>query len=341
MQCYSAVDSWKNYLQTSLECYRLGHAKAIGSRLQFSGDSIDESLSRLMGTRLPSTDRLLINKFSNARQRGLLASRRGDLNAAESAFTAARLLLKLNKLSDEGSLFYQSFLEQAEAYLDYRRGEFEQARNRIYQALEISVILEEKYGYEIVLFGRIQLVHNLVRIDAACMELHRAIKLAFQILGYLEGILDTLPIPGLWGYERVKRQRPEFVAAMFAQVTGEIATILAGKDRQFVSDLLTVGSTYMPICPDETHHCHPQAYAWLLVKQAFVNNEVATFLNRASNFLPEGRGDTPLLWYATLADLVALCNKIALPESDLLKQEIVKDAATWKGIPQRFLSLFR
>ncbi|MBH8563494.1 hypothetical protein I8748_15085 [Nostoc sp. CENA67] len=340
MQCYSSVDSCKNYLQASLKSYRLGNAKTIGSQLKLSGDSIDESLSMLMRTRLSSTDRLLISKFSNARQRGLLAARRGDFNAAESAFTAARLLLKLKQLSDEGSLLYQSFLEQAEAYLDYRRGEFEQARNRIYQALEIDMILEEKYGYEIVLFGRIQLVHNLVRIDAGCMELHRSTKLAFQILGYLDGILDTLPIPGLWGYERVKRQRAEFVAAMFAQVTGEIATILAGKDRQFVSDLLTVGSNYMPICPDETYHCHPQAYAWLLVKQAFINHEVATFLERASEFLAKGSNDTPLLWYATLADLVALCDELALPESNLLKQEIVKDAATWKGIPQRLLSLF-
>jgi hypothetical protein len=143
------------------------------------------------------------------------------------------------------------------------------------------------------------------------------------------------------GYERVKRQRPEFVAAMFAQVTGEIAIILAGKDRQFVADLLTFGSSYKSIYPDETYHCHPQADAWLLVKQAFINNEVATFLERASNFVAKGRGETPFLWYATLADLVALCDELALPESNLLKEEIVKDATIWKDMPQKFLSLFR
>nr|AVH79640.1 hypothetical protein [Nostoc sp. PCC 8009] len=183
-------------------------------------------------------------------------------------------------------------------------------------------------------------MHNLVRIDAACMELYRAIKLAFQILGYLEGILETLPIPGLWGYERLQRQRAEFVAAMFAQVTSEIAIILSGKDRQFVSDLLTIGSTYMPIYSDSIYHCHPQAYAWLLVKQAFINHEVTNFLERAADFLAQGSSDTPLLWYATLADLVALCDELALPESNLLKQEIVKDAATWKGVLRRLLSLF-
>jgi hypothetical protein len=198
MQRYSAVDSCENHLQTTLECYYLGRDKTTDFLAEVSADSADKYLSRLMVSRLSSTDQLLISKFSNARQRGLLAARRGDLIAAEKAFAVARLLLELNKLSDEAALLYQSFLEQAEAYLDFRRHEFKQARNRIYQALEINMILEEKYGYEIALLGRIQLVHNLVRIDVGCLELNRGIKLAFQILGYLEGRLDVLPIPGLW-----------------------------------------------------------------------------------------------------------------------------------------------
>ncbi|MBD2250501.1 hypothetical protein [Nostoc parmelioides] len=334
MQLYSVINSCRDALQMTLESYCVGRAKTIDISSVKSDDSADKYLSDLINTRLPSTDRLLIDKFSTARQRGLLACRRGDLTAAEKAFSAANVLLQLDKLSHEGMLLYKSFLEQAEAYLDYRLGDFTQARNRTYSALETNMILEEEYGYEIIFFGRIQLVHNLVRIDAGCMQWSRAIKLAFQILGYLEGVLDILPVPGLWGYERVKRQIPEFVAAMFAQVTGEIAIILASQDHQFDSDLLKLVNT------NENNHCHPQAYAWLLLKLAFINNEVATFLAQASNFVAQGRGDTPLLWYATLADLVTLCDEIKLPESDLLKQEIIKDVAAWNGVPKKLLSLF-
>ncbi|MBD2342606.1 hypothetical protein [Anabaena subtropica] len=324
----------------TLESYCIGRAKTIEISSIKSDDSADKYLSDLISTRLTSTERLLIDKFGNARQRGLIACRRGDLIAAEKAFSAANVLLQLDKLSHEGMLLYKSFLEQAEAYLDYRLGDFTQARNRTYSALETNMILEEEYGYEIIFFGRIQLVHNLVRIDAGCMQWNRAIKLAFQILGYLEGVLDILPVPGLWGYERVKRQIPEFVAAMFVQVTDEIAIILASQDNQFDSDLLKIDLTHILVNSNEDYHCHPQAYTWLLLKMAFINNEVANFLEQASNFLAHGRGDTPLLWYATLADLVALCDEIVLPESDLLKQEIIKDVATWNGVPQKLLSLF-
>lgn len=94
---------------------------------------------------------------------------------AERAFAAARAPLQLSKLSPEGSLLYKSFLEQAEAYLDYRRGDFDQARNRTSEALAIDAVLEEDYGYEILIINRIQLVHNFARIDARCMCFERAI----------------------------------------------------------------------------------------------------------------------------------------------------------------------
>lgn len=111
----------------------------------------------------------------------------------------------LNKFSLEGSLVYKSILEQAEAYFDHCRGNFELARNRTLEALIIDVVLEEKYGYEMILH-RIQLVQNLARIDAGCMWFESAIKLNCQILNYLEGELEILPISGSWSKELITRQ---------------------------------------------------------------------------------------------------------------------------------------
>ena len=167
----------------------------------------------------------------------------------------------------------------------------------------------------------------------------RAIELASQILSYLEGASEVLPIPGPWGCERVARQFPEIVAAMFAQVTSEVALILAGKKRQLAHDLFAVASANMQLQANGSCHCHPRAHAWFLVKEAFVGNDVATFLERASHFLAEGRADTPLLWYATVIDLVALCDELELPDSKLLKWEIARDAVTWEYLPQPFFPL--
>jgi hypothetical protein len=260
---------------------------------------------------------------------------------AECAFAAARVLLQLGKLSPEGNLLYKSFLEQAEAYLNYRRGDFDQARNRTFEALAIDMVLEEEYGYEILLLHRIQLVHNLVRINARCICFDHAIELACKILSYLEGASEVLPIPGSWGCERVARQSPELVAAMFAQVTGEVAQILVGKNRQVDPHLFAVASAHMQLEANGNCHCHPRSYAWLLVKQAFVSNDVATFLERASHFLAEGRADTPLLWYATVIDLIALCDELALPEAELVRHEIAREAGTWEYLPEKFSSLLR
>ncbi|MBW4428467.1 MAG: hypothetical protein KME50_29580 [Nostoc desertorum CM1-VF14] len=328
----------KELLQTTLKSFRRACASTDQITNNPSGSLVKE-LQTLPETRLPLIDQLLIRRFENARTRGLIATRQENFSAAERFFAVARMPLQRYEFSAEGSLLYKSYLCQAEAYLDYRRGDFEQARSRTFEALAIDIALEEEHGYEPLVLHRIQLVHNLVRIDARCMHLERAIELACQILNYLDGELELLPIPGSWGYERVKRQSPELVAAMFAQVTNEIAIILAGRNRQLACDLFVVACSHLQLQANSSSHYHSRAHAWLLVKQAFVNNDVAAFLELASYFLGEGRSDTPLLWYATVIDLVALCDELDLPDSRLLKQEVANKAATWEYLPRKFYYL--
>mgnify|MGYP000678064456 CR=1 FL=1 len=331
--------SYGELIRTTLEHYWRGCAKPIQITLASSGNLLSHKLQTLIKTRLPVTDQLLMHRFRGARIRGLMAARGGDLVRAEQLFVAARALLELNKLSPEGTLLYKSFQQKAESYLDYLRGDFDQARKRTTEALEINVVLEEEYGYELLFLDRIQLVHNLVRIDARCMCFERAIELACQILSYLEGASKVLSNPDLRGYEFVAHQSPELVAAMFAQVTSEIALILAGKNRQVDRDLFAVASTNLQLQTNSNCHCHPRSYAWLLVKQAFVSNDIVMFLERASHFLAGGRSDTPLLWYATVIDLVALCKELDLPDSEFVKQVIAKEAASWEYLPQKFFPL--
>jgi hypothetical protein len=148
----------------------------------------------------------------------------------------------------------QTTLEQSESYLDYRRGDFEKAHNRIFRAIANDVVLESEYGYEILFLHPIHLAHLHLRTN-------------------------------------------------------------------------------------DNHRCHPQAYVWLLIKQAFVNNDFATFLERASDFLAFGRADTPLLWYATVIDLITLWDELALPNLELVRLEVASNMATWEKRPQKFSSL--
>jgi hypothetical protein len=339
MPYQSITDSYSKLIRTTLDHYQQGRTKPIQTTPEISGNLAKHKLETFIEARLPLTDRLLMRKFENARTLGLIATRQGDLIKARRLFALARAPLKFDQLSPEGSLFYQSFLEQAEAYLDYRCGNFDQARNCTYQALAIDSALEEEYGYEILLLHRIQLVHNLARIDARCLYLNEAIRLISQILSYLAQESEALPIQGLWGCERVKRQSPKDVAAMFMQVSGEIALILADQEKQLASNLFAIIASHLNLQIDINRQCDPRSYSWLLVKQAFVNKDVPKFLKLTSQFLAKGRGNNPLLWYATAIDLIAICEEINSSDSELVKQEITKDSRTWEDLPAKFASL--
>jgi hypothetical protein len=65
---------------------------------------------------------------------------------------------------------------------------------------------------------------------------------------------------------------------MFAEVTSEVAIILAGQNYQLACHLFAVTFAHLHLQSNDNRHCHPQAYVWLLIKQAFLNKDFATFL---------------------------------------------------------------
>jgi hypothetical protein len=330
------LEFYKNTLETTIQNYRLGRVKPIQLVLNKYGDFFTHRLYLLMNSRLPQEDQVIMQQVASARENAVMAVRRGEFVMAEHLFAKARTLLESNLLSLESSLLHQSFLEQAEAYLDYRKGDFDQVHARTSVALEIDAVLEEKYEYEIMHIHRIQLLHNLVRTEARRMRYHSAIELASQLLAYLEGVIKVLPFPGFWDFEHVVSQPKELLAATFAQIASEIAVILAGKSPKLARELLAVVRHHIPPQLQEHGHGHPRAYDWFLLKKSFLENDIATFLEQASHFLAEGCTDTPLLWYATVVDVVALCNDFDESFSLLVKQEVATDAISWKFLPQTF-----
>jgi hypothetical protein len=330
--CFSV---YGEILEATLRNYRVGCSKPIQFTLTKYGDLFNEILQSQIQERLSPTDKIFITQSANFRNQAVMAVRRGEFAIAEELFAKLRGI-KPNTLSNEASLLNRSFLEQAEAYLDYRRGDFNRVYTRTDEALAIDTVLEKNYGYEIMHIHRIQLLHNIVRTEARNLRFDRAIELAFQLLGYLEGTFKILPFLGAWGSEYVARQPLEVVAATFSQIISEIAVILAGKDRQIARNLLS--ANYIKLKADSLRS-HPQAYAWIRLKQAYVDNNIPLFLGQASDFLAGGRADTPFLWYATIVDIVTLCEDLELKESEQFKQQVAKDAMKWEFVPERFFPL--
>jgi hypothetical protein len=329
------ADSCRDLLQQLLTKYRQGRDRPI----LLKSVSLDED--KIVSKALPDRDRLLISKFENARSRGVLAARRKQLDTARHLFTAARSLLDANLLSDAGQLLFQSFMEQGEAFLDCRDGNLEQARQRTFHSLVIDQELEDRYGHDYLILHRIQQVHNLARIEAYDHQSKRAIRLILEILGYLDGRLDRLSIQGEWGYNRIARQPPSDVVAMFIQVAGEIALIMAGMDCYAAGELFTDVAEEL-LMPNYQRSCHPHTYSWLLVKQAYSRGDLDLFLILATDFLAQRSAGMGLLLYSTLVDLIIVCDRLKSPAATDLKQEIINDVMNHsQEVHPRFLPFFQ
>jgi hypothetical protein len=340
MSFYSPMSTYSQLIQTALKNCQQGSRQPM----QESPGNLDSSVSYIllerMKSRLPVTDIFLLRWCQDALHQALFATRRGQLQIAKQLFEKARTPLQSDTLSTEGNLICQSFHEVAEAYLNYRQGDFNQARNKLFEGLSIDVLLEEKYGYKLLYLHRLQIALHLVRIEVRSECLEQFIDLACQLLNYLEGTLEMLSLPGSWESNLFNNfLSPELAATFFAQTSEQVALALAGKNSDIARNLFAAISDRIQLQTNSDNHYRSNFQAWFDLKLAFVNRDFSAFLEKASDFLAQGRSNTPLLWYATVVDLVTVCDDLNLQESELLKREIASDALTWKYLPKPFLSL--
>ena len=331
-------DIYDELLQKTFLGYQQGSAKNHHISSQVSDDIFSETLQTLISRNLPLCDQLILRRYDNAREQGLLAARQGQLAVAQHFFEEARTPLEMGKLSNEGKLLHQSFLEQSEAYLDYRQNNFEQVYDRTDAALGLDVVLESEYGYDILLMHRIQLLHNLVRTEARRMNFEKAIILASKLLNYLDGKLENLPTPHPWSFESLTHQPQELVCGMFAQIASEVALILTVQSRNQAHHLFKIVTEYMHLSANNHQFCHSHAHSWFLAKLAITENNIDSFLQRAANFLAEGIADTPLLWYSTILDWLHLCSRFGRMN---LSQEIATDVIVSNYLPNQMIPLFK
>ncbi len=325
-----------NLVEKILLKYQQGKISSILISSEIPNEDIvsDEHLSVV--------DRLLISQFENARSRGILATRRKDLDAAKRFFADARSLLNTKLLSKEGHLWYQSSMDQGESFLDCRYGNFEQARQKLFHSLSIDLELEDHYGHHNLVLHRIQQVHNLARVEAYDSQPQKAIRLLLEVLSYLDGEVDTLSVPGTWGYRRIACQPVTHVTAMFLQVASEIALIMAGLSCEEAGNLFTAAAeNFLKLTNRKS--CHPYVYQWLLLKLDYSREDLHVFLSRVADFIAQKHHPgTGLLYYGILIDLVTVCDELDTLVANKLKTEIVNDVIiNPQKIYPKFLSLLQ
>lgn len=333
-------NSLSTLLNNVLESYLIGIKKPVQAKPTVSGERFRDHVYELIETHLPLNEQLHVSQCFEISEQGLLAARKGDLTVAESFLKGAELFLHTKQLSRESFLLGVSFFEAAAAYFNYRCKNFDAATTCVHKALSNDLILEEEYGYAILHLHRIQLVHNLMRIDIRRAFIKEALGTGFLLLDYMEGKSATLPALTFWDSSRLLSLPSELVNTMFLQITVEIALVLAGNETLSTQDLFAGAQSHTRPGIADSCLLSPQSHAWLRAKQALIIDDLDSFFEVTAKSLSDGPGNASWLWHAFIADLISLCQQLDLPEAHLIRRNIAKDARSWKGIPPSWRLLF-
>lgn len=330
-----AVNSCEELLLKNLIGYRQGQKHDVLTLLE---KPIELSIS--FG-KLSANEQVLIRTFENARSRGLIAARKKELLVSAKYMAHAWTLLDTDLLSQEGRLLYLSSMEQGVAFLDCRRGNFEQARQRIIASLFIDQELEDHYGYNHLIMHRVQQAHNLARIDSYDHQVQRAMGITIEILSYLDGKTDSLSLPSVWGYDRIRYQSHSAIAMMFLQVSSEIALIMAGISHQDAKELFTYSFEELTFS-DNQQCCYSCVYDWLLTKKAYSQGDFNAFLSRSAILISQRYIGMDLLFQSTFIDIINVCNQLGTLTASRLKWEIITDVMrSPKSVHPKFLPFFK
>lgn len=263
---------------------------------------------------------------------GFLAARESDLARAREHFATAR---ELWRKQQEG--FYRTWLagliEGYEAYLEYRLGDRREARRRLEHALDSSLLLEHRYGLTLFELHRMQLGHNLARIDWRFGFPDAAFALAGAMVGYLQGRRRDLPFHRDWRAKRMLSCPAYLRQRMVVQIAGEAIDHLVTRpepahweiflDEARIDDDDS-GSRFFP---------DPRLWRWLRARRARLEGDRRRYLQTLEEILPGGPHGLGTLYYSILVDFADFCSS----EPSIAARKVVgflaRDATKWKGFP--------
>lgn len=310
---------------------------------QFTLDNYEVKLHKQLyadiQNRLTPLEMKLLSRCSGAYSKGVAAARGNQITLACRYLGEARLVSESPKLSAEGRMLARSFLAAAEAYLDYRCEDFEQARQQLCESLAADEILETTYGHAILHVHRLHLVNNLVRVEVQRGNVEGALDMAARLLCYMEGKSDDAPAPGLWGPSFRLALSTEAITAMFVQVIGEVGQALAGKTPDVARDLFVI--LEKQLSEPDSSLWHPLALEWFNVKRAFVGESIEQYLRVSSEYLVKGVLVAPTLWRMVVLDVLIATEDMPITEAGELRRDILRDASRWRGTSTKLRCLVK
>src|SRR5690242_2149925 len=165
-------------LQRVYEAFVHGRDRPPSKAFTAPGRLFGELLNAKMHSRLSPEESKVVESCWGGQYRGLLATRKDQIEQAKQEFEKVRSVLQAGSLSAEASLLVQVLLEPAEAYLYYKLDDYERAREFVARSSSFNHRLSDEFGYEIISAQRMQLCHNILRIHTKQGQRRKTVMLA-------------------------------------------------------------------------------------------------------------------------------------------------------------------
>jgi cellobiose-specific phosphotransferase system component IIA len=295
--------------------------------------SIDDQLQELLAARCTPEEISHYGRFRSQRRDGLQAARQGNYSDAQAKFALARRCLREIDTADVRLVGASSYLA-AVAYLRYRQLKPAQARRLAEHALTIDVRLETEFALGLIYAHRIQLAHNLVRVEARFGTAQEAIKLAVVLLEQLEGRSNARPTSHPWEPADHKKVDSTQRRLLFNLVISDIALLQLEAGPHVAREASNIYQRHLAHCSQEQQKLFTDGHTWLTLRVNLNNNTIPESLNLASEYLERGPREVPILWYETaMSAALELC-KSHVTEARALGERILEEGTRLPFAPK-------
>lgn len=318
-----------NILKRVYEAFAQGKDRPPSKAFTAPGKLFAESLNARMHSRISEAERPLVESCWGGQYRGIQAARKDQIAQARMELQAIRTVLETTSLSTEASLLIQVLLDPAEAYLYYRINEYERARELVERGASHNHRLTDEFGYGIISAQRMQLCHNILRINLRQDRRKDTVVLAGAFLDYLEFGDAHLPEEIAWAWIARDAVPESIVQYYFDQVCGEAALASAGTKDPALFQPLAQHAPPRRACRSRFG---PHAHAWIACKAAMLKSDWEACLVQACGLLEMGRTAELSLWFATIIDVVFVCQSLGA-EGVRVASQIAGEAASIPDAP--------
>jgi hypothetical protein len=320
------IDSW---LARGIQAYRIGEAVRVTMSDGPSGELFRSRGQSHIRSRLDDAAHQHYIAVRDGARAAVAAARTGDFAESERQFTGAETYLASVLPGRELLMLSRSWIDQAYAYLAVRKRDWPAAQSRLTSAMQADLALEEEFDYQIFHIGRVHTLHLWLRAEGEAGNRAGAVALAQQIVDYVQGRSDSLPIGSGWSRARAAAVPADLKTAMLLRISSEAATQISLAPRDDAAAVFAGFQAWHEWAADPILS---EVHEWASAKVAWLAGDTRAFLERAESILAKGRRETTT-WYATALDFCRVCEAIRPAATAPFREDVRADVAMWRHLP--------